>query len=482
MAVSKSELVREMCRAIQEGNAAVFGGAGLSRPSGYVDWKGLLRPLAESINLDVDKEQDLLAVAQFYRNQRGNRAAVNQRIIAAFSESAETNENVRILSKLPIFTYWTTNYDNLIEEGIRQANRNPDVKSEPEQLAVSRKDRDAVVYKMHGDATNPAHAVLTKDDYEMYEYRRPLFRTALQGDLISKTFLFIGFSFEDPNLDYVLSQIHSLLGEDIHDHYCFFKRVQRNDYTSDKDYGYDLAKQDYREEDLRRYGIQTCFVESYDEITDILHEIEKAVYKRNIFISGSVEEFTDPWPERRAFDLAGHMANVLVNADYRITSGFGLGIGSAVINGALDAIYSAKYRHMDEHLCLRPFPQNYSTSVERAQKHEKYRKDMLEDVGIAIFLFGNKRAREPDGKDTIVNADGCRKEFEIARENGIAVIPLGSTGYMAKELFEEMKAASEQYPYLEGHWEVLEKETDIEKLTAEVLKIVNELQILNKAY
>ena len=68
---------------------------------------------------------------------------------------------------------------------------------------------------MHGDIREPDEAVLTKDDYEMYSCSRPLFRTALQGDLISKTFLFIGFSFEDPNLEYVLSQIRVLLGESI---------------------------------------------------------------------------------------------------------------------------------------------------------------------------------------------------------------------------------------------------------------------------
>lgn len=56
MAISKNELIREYSKAIQEGNAAIFAGAGLSRPSGYVDWKGLVRPLATSINLDINKE------------------------------------------------------------------------------------------------------------------------------------------------------------------------------------------------------------------------------------------------------------------------------------------------------------------------------------------------------------------------------------------------------------------------------------------
>ena len=135
MAVRKEELIREYAKAIREGNAAIFGGAGLSRPSGFVDWKGLLRPLASDIGLDVDKETDMLSVAQFYKNQRRTRAGINQAILDAFSVDAQINENIRIISRLPIFTYWTTNYDELLEKGIREANRNPDVKSESDQLS-----------------------------------------------------------------------------------------------------------------------------------------------------------------------------------------------------------------------------------------------------------------------------------------------------------------------------------------------------------
>ncbi len=68
-------------------------------------------------------------------------------------------------------------------------------------------DRDAVVYKMHGDVSQVHKAVITRDDYEKYELTHSLFTTALQGDSVSKTFLFIGFSFNDPNLNYILSRI-----------------------------------------------------------------------------------------------------------------------------------------------------------------------------------------------------------------------------------------------------------------------------------
>ncbi|WP_455105172.1 SIR2 family protein [Peptostreptococcus sp.] len=473
MPIKKEELIRNYVKAIREGNAAVFAGSGLSRSSGYVDWKELIRPLAKDIELDVDKETDMLSVAQFYRNKKRTRGAINQEILNAFSKDVQINENIQILSRLPIFTYWTTNYDRLLEEGIRSANRKPDVKFETEQIPNMIRDRDAIVYKMHGDVEHPAKAVLTKEDYELYEYHRPLFRTALKGDLISKVFLFIGFSFSDPNLDYVLSQIRSLLGENIPNHYCFVKRVQESDFSDKTEYGYCLAKQDLQEENLRNYGIQTVFVDSYDEITDILRDIERASKFKNVFISGSSSKYIEPWDKNKAEKLAGNIAGALVRKDCRIVSGFGLGIGSAVINGALDVIYKEKYRHLDEHLRLYPFPQNISEPNEREEKWKEYREKIIEDTGVAIFIFGNKIE---EGSDTKIIADGCIEEFEIAKKKGNIIIPIGSTGDAAKKIFDEVKIRIQDYLYLDKFINKLESETDIDKIVDLILRILEDIE------
>ena len=55
---------------------------------------------------------------------------------------------------------------------------------------------------------------------------------------------------------------------------------------------------------------------------------------------------------------------------------------------------------------------------------------MLSDVGIAIFMFGNKRNEQGE----VVEADGCLQEFEIAKSLGRVIIPIGSTGYAAKTI------------------------------------------------
>lgn len=122
------------------------------------------------------------------------------------------------------------------------------------------------------------------------------------------------------------------------------------------------------------------------------------------------------------------LAEELVKKNYKITTGFGLGIGSSIINGALSEIYITKYKHIDEYLFFCPFPQGIVDTEERNTLFTKYRQEMLSEVGIAIFMFANK---EKGG--VIVNAEGCWEEYEIAKSLGKIIIPLGCTGYMAKK-------------------------------------------------
>lgn len=471
MAVSKDTLIRKYTQAIREGNAGIFAGAGLSRASGYVDWKNLLRPLAKEVELDIEKEKDFLSVAQYCRNESGTRASINQEILNAFNAEVGENENIDIIARLPISTYWTTNYDKLIEKELEKKNRKADVKMDSDQLSTVLMNRDAVVYKMHGDVDHPSHAVLTKDDYVLYDKKRPLFKTILKGDLISKKFLFIGFSFEDPNLDYILGQIHALLDENVTEHYCFFRKVQRLDYSNDEDYGYEKARQELRAKDLARYGIQTVFVDDYPEITAILRDIEFAVKRSNVFISGSADDYTG-WGKDKAEELAGKIAQSLVKNDFRVTSGFGLGIGSSVINGALAEIYRSKYKHTDEYLCLRPFPQGIKDARERQNVFTQYRKDMISDTGVAVFMFGNKKDSTDPSK--IIDAPGCWEEFVVAKDNKSIIIPIGSTGFMAKKILDEVKADIDNYKYLEKYIDDLETENDIDKLVEIIIAIAKE--------
>ena len=477
---SIQELKREYTRAVSEGYAAIFAGAGLSRSSGYVNWKDLVRPFADDIGLNVDKEHDLASMTQYYVNKRKTRSSLNQKILNEFTKDVSYNENIDILTRLPIKTYWTTNYDELIEEGLKSNNRKADIKITQESLAINIYDRDAVVYKMHGDVHNPDKAVLIKDDYELYAQERPLFRTALQGELITKTFLFIGFSFDDPNFNYILSQIRVLLGESSRDHYCFFEKVKQQDEQSDEDFHYNIAKQHLKIDDLLRYGIQTIELDSYDEITEILKDIERGCLMKNIFISGSYANnvTSEHWNNEKADIFAFSLAKKLVEHDYKIISGFGVNIGSSVINGALEEIMRSKYKHINEHLCLRPFPQNISDPDQRKKLWKINREEMLKEAGIAIFIFGNKEVNK-DGNKEIVNADGMIEEFEIAKETNKIIIPVGSTGWASSYIDKQMEETKGCYKYLyekTGDWVILKENTDCDKLIDTIIKIISNQQ------
>jgi hypothetical protein len=417
-------------QALRDENAAIFAGAGLSIPAGLVDWASLMRDIGHDVGLNVDEEHDLLSVAQFHVNERGGRHRLNQALVTEFAERSKLTENHRILASLPIRTFWTTNYDTLLEDALRQARKRADVKTTEESLATTLPRRDAVVYKMHGDIARVDEAVITKDDYEAYTTTHPLFGTALQGDLVSKTFLFIGFSFNDPNLSYLLSRIRLLLGQNRRDHYCLLRRVQLADFTNNQsEYDYARARQDLQVRDLRRYGIHGLLVDSYAEYTAVLQKIAARFRRKRVFVSGSAATYA-PFSDTDGQDLVRLIGAGLIESGLDVVTGFGAGIGPYLLNGVLEGLEKGGTQTLHDRVTLRPFPQGISDPTVRAARWRDYRRNMISTAGIALFIFGNRA----DAKGGIELAPGVQEEFDLAAEAGLALVPLGATGYLAQKL------------------------------------------------
>jgi hypothetical protein len=474
---------KKYLKAIDDNNAAIFAGAGLSIPSGYVNWKELLKEIAEELGLEIDKEEDLIALAQYYVTEKGGRGAINQKLIDEFTKHATLNPNLELIAKLPIKYFWTTNYDKLIEKALDEANKSVDVKISPENLATSLPRRDAILYKMHGDISLPHKAVLTKDDYENYNSERQLFTTALQGDLVSKTFLFIGFSFDDPNLEYILSRIRVLIGENQRDHFCFFRQPQESDYLkrgksktdAEELCKYERLRLQYRIKDLKRYSIQALIIDEYNEITEVLELLNKKIKRKNVFLSGAAHEF-GVWGETRTNEFVYELSKNLVEKKYRLITGFGIGIGSSVINGVLSHVFSTKYRHIDESIIMRPFPQIIHAGGDIKKMWTDYRIDIAEESGISIFLFGNKLSGS-----SVIDSNGMVEEFDLSVSKGSIIIPIGATGYVAEKLWKKVNAEMSKYGYntkeLENSLYIInDKSKSNKELISEIIKIVNLLQ------
>lgn len=156
-------------------------------------------------------------------------------------------------------------------KGARGSAKNVDVKHSDGQLPATKPKRDAVVYKMHGDADHPQNAVLTRDDYEAYAQEHMGFVNALVGDLTGKTFLFLGFSFTDPNLDQVLSQLRLRYQNAQREHFCLMRVPRRDSFDSDENFAYAKVRHRHFVADLKRYNVTVLEIEDYEQVTAIVY-------------------------------------------------------------------------------------------------------------------------------------------------------------------------------------------------------------------
>lgn len=477
---------KHFVKAMREGNAAVFVGAGLSRSCGYVDWKGLLKDVATELGLDIDQETDLIALAQFHHTKHMNRAKLDRLIIEEFTKDTTLSDNHRLLARLPIDTVWTTNYDKLLENAFQDAHRRVDVKKTSDSLQLPLPGRSVTIYKMHGDVDSPQDAVLTKEDYETYDLTRELYSIKLKGDIVGKTFLFLGFSFTDPNIDYILSRIRALLGKDKGQHYAVMRwppKPNRSNFATTAEFqkekakhAYERTRLDLRIGDLKRYGIEALMIDEYAEITEILTELNRRVHLRDVFVSGSAEVY-DPLGETQVTDICRLLGKRLIAEGMNLVSGLGIGIGDKVVIGALESLYQHDYYDASHRLFLRPFPQQPPSGMTIPQFWTRYRKDMLSRAGAAVFICGNKRDASTGA---VIEAEGVIEEFRIAVEQGVFPIPLGATGHAALTIWKEVnKSLGKFFPGggVKGHLATLgKKKSTPAQLVDAVVGILKQLK------
>jgi hypothetical protein len=379
------------------------------------------------------------------------------------------DKNHIILASLPISTFWTTNFDSLLEDGLRKCGKRVDVKSQNSDFRNKLKDCNAVVYKMHGDINHPNETILLKSEFEDYSKNHAVFHSALMSDMMDKTFLFLGFSFTDPNLNYVLSRLRfNLDGNKVH--YNITKRVSEKDFGNNDDYVYEQTKQEHFIKDLEKsYNIQTVLVDEWSDINHLLREIKKRNDRRTIYISGAATEYK-PWDANACKSFVSELSSKLISSGYKLVTGYGLGVGSLIIAGALKEIYKDENAIVDDQIVMRPFPigadkDNIDT--------DRYRRDMIRNTGITVFLFGNK---EKNGEVTL--SEGMDQELKWSSEQQNLLIPVGATGYKAEQYYNELLESypSEEYRKYDSDFKII---GDTNKSPQEIIEAI--LRIVDNA-
>jgi hypothetical protein len=204
----------------------LYVGAGLSQAAGFPSWGQLLKLLIAEVeklpfhvkgkiddyNQLLNDPNQYLLVAEDIKSQLGDR--FSKFMSDTFSDQTKKpTETMKNFMRLPLKFVITTNYDMLIEQAYNKvhdlipATLTYDLSKD---IAHNLWEDKFFVLKAHGDVQyNSARLILSERDYREILFRQPGYQSALHAMFSSKSVLFVGTSFTDPDLILLLRYLHS---------------------------------------------------------------------------------------------------------------------------------------------------------------------------------------------------------------------------------------------------------------------------------
>jgi hypothetical protein len=435
-------------QAIVDGRAAIFIGAGISRGAGLPDWGELGAHFANDLGIEAGDEPDPTLLAEYFV-QNSNRPTLIRHLHHVLDRAGrEIPAALEIIAKLPIQTLWTTNFDDFIEAAYE--GRHLQVICNNHSFMSPLNFNKPMLYKMHGTiAPHQEGIVLTRSDYDMYARSHGLFLDRLRAHYASKHFLFIGFSFTDPNLLRVLSLSRLQYGNHPPTHTAILRKPENaNASTRQRFIRYTQT--------LRNaYGIQILLIRHFEEIPTLLRKISQSFRLRTVMVSGSYPDTTvhineEAIAERiRVSELARAIGRELgryvefpnrARSPRTLVSGFGLTVGPAVSAGHLDQLYLGRVDPKDGLQLVSPFPRALDPA-RRVLEYALHRRYLLSKCGSCVVVSGKSLTEDGSMSD----AAGVREEFTTAVELGVFPVVIGCSGGMAQQIWGEIMAAPLQY-------------------------------------
>lgn len=339
MPIEKEQFLKQFSQQALDERISLFLGAGGSRDAGYPNWAELFAPFAKDLGTTIDETTDYYKLAQYYSNNFGKaelRKRINERINRYQSESPLLEELINI----GFTNVWTTNFDNTIEQNYQRQGILINKVFRDSDLSNIDINKRINIFKMNGDVTNLEGIIATQSDYESYSDTHRLMLMFFKRELISSTFLFIGYSFSDHLVLECLSEITRYLGCSTTYHYTIMKNNPNDPYF--KYFVNDLEE---------RYHVRVLLVDEYNDITYILAELNSRIRNKKIFISGAYTSF-EKNIEEYSHNLSQNLSSYLLGNDYRIVNGIGRHFGTHLIgyaNGYLIKQGGKRYREISNY-------------------------------------------------------------------------------------------------------------------------------------
>jgi len=212
--------LRNILTARNHGKLVVFAGAGVSVDSLVPAWSDLTQGLQGDLDLT---EIDDLKLAELYYKTHGNKE-FQERVqsILKFGKTRYNPLHEKIVDISPLHIV-TTNFDDHFEQVHNERGFKYSIVKCDSDLPYS--TSESLYVKMHGDL-GQRNIVLTANEFDNYETRFPLIDGFIKGVFASKLVLFVGFSFDDPNLIRIRKWVGKILEKESQKPYVILDTVQ----------------------------------------------------------------------------------------------------------------------------------------------------------------------------------------------------------------------------------------------------------------
>lgn len=433
--VSVDEFLIDFSRSLRAGLASAFVGAGLSQAGGLPGWNELIAPMRAAANVP-DGIRDPTVAAEYIEVEIGAKKLLDHVLAATFTE-ATPSETHRLLTQLGLRRLWTTNYDQFLERAF--AANGFAIINDDDFGRLQDAGARTVIVKLHGSVGHDHNnlrawirpPIITRSHYETFASERPLLWTDVTANFLTTSFLFLGFSFDDPNIE-ILLKLSRSVPRTIRrlNHYAVMKRPA--DPVA-------LRLAELRWRDLDRAGIKVVAVESYSQINELLNELKRRLRPAGLFVSGSA---LSPQIERLFERTGGLLASSdpgwhLNSLSSQAARAFGRGVtdGLKEINR-----YDPERLRFHFRGGTRPtgIPERMGTVV----YHEEEDKDLVRQR-----VFADSRVVLAAG-----GSQGTERELELAASFGLPVIALPTDGASEEFFFKHGVPRGVTSPLL---WEIM---------------------------
>jgi hypothetical protein len=238
----------EIQNAIDNNGLVVFVGSGLSKRFNLPTWEKLTEDIIKDINeskffeLIPPLKSRIFSPIEILDRIKSEHFKVSSYIKTNFK--VDSNQDFSLHKKILELTnaVITTNYDNAFEEASFNSII-PTKYTSSFNISEINKANTPYIFKIHGCYTEPDNCIIFSEQYKKLYDGDTASKEKLKAIFIDKTIVFVGFSFNDPDINLIFTNLNNLFEGNIRhfiltmevndfDKFRFLKTIPIQDYDS----------------------------------------------------------------------------------------------------------------------------------------------------------------------------------------------------------------------------------------------------------